>query len=48
MDAAVMTELAGEVVTVKATTSLSVMAEPPTVPVMVVEAAEAEDVKVAV
>ena len=47
-DAAVMVELAGDGATVKATTSLSVMAEPPTVPVMVVEAAEADDVKVAV
>ncbi len=47
-DAAVMVELAGDGATVKFTISLSVMADPPTVPVMVVEAADADEVKVAV
>ena len=47
-EAAVMSELAGEGATVKFTSSVSVMAEPPTVPVMVVEAADADEVRVAV
>ena len=47
-EAAVMSELAGDGATVKFTTSVSVMADPPTVPVIVVETAEAEEVRVAV
>ena len=47
-EAAVMSEFAGEGATVKLTISLSVKATPPTVPVMVVEAAEADEVRIAV
>ena len=47
-DAAVMVDVAADGVTVKFTTSLSTIAEPPTVPVIVAEAATADDVRVAV
>ena len=47
-EAAVMIELLGDGATVKLTTALSVITLPPTVPVMVVDAAEADEVRVAV
>ena len=47
-EAAVMNESAGDGATVKFTNSVSVMADPPTVPVIVVEAADADEVRVAV
>ena len=47
-EAAVMSEFAGDGATVKFTNSVSVMADPPTVPVIVVETAEADEVRVAV